>query len=285
MRTAVVGHVEWCEFARVERMPAAGEIVTARGSFVEAAGGGGVAAVQLARLAGDCTLYTAFGDDEIGAHARARLTELGVRVEAATRAGAPTRRAFTHVDDAGERTITVIGERLEPRRDDDLPWDELAEVDAVYFTAGDADALRAARAARTLVATARVMDVLERAGTPLDAVVASAADPSERYRPLDPAPALVLATAGAEGGTWTARGERTGRWRPVRSPRAFRARCATRTGAATASPRASRSRSAPDTTPTPRSRLPPSAAPRVSRATVRTGTRSRAVREVRARRA
>jgi ribokinase len=203
-------------------VPAPGEIVTAESTFVEAAGGGGVAAVQLARLAGECTLYTAFGDDENGVRARERLVELGVRVEAATRAGAPTRRAFTYVDDIGERTITVLGERLEARREDDLPWDELAEVDAVYFTAGDADALRAARAARTLVATARVMDVLERAGTQLDAVVASGADPSERYRPIEPPPALVLATAGASGGTWTARDERTGRWEAASVPGAVR---------------------------------------------------------------
>jgi ribokinase len=88
----------------------------------------------------------------------------------------------------------------------------------VYFTAGDPDSLRAARASRTLVATARVMDVLERAATPLDAVVASAADPSERYRPVEPAPALVLATAGAEGGTWTAHDARTGRWAAATVP-------------------------------------------------------------------
>jgi ribokinase len=218
MRTAVVGHVEWCEFARVERVPAAGEIVTAASGFTEPAGGGGVAAVQLARLAGDCTLYTALGDDEIGRLAHERLTQLGVRVVAAIRTDAPTRRAFTHVDAAGERTITVIGERLEPRRDDALPWDELAGVDCVYFTAGDPGSLRAARAARVVVATARVMDVLERAAVRLDAVVASAADPSERYRPIDPPPALVVATAGARGGRWTAHEGRTGAWSAARVP-------------------------------------------------------------------
>ena len=218
MRTAVVGHVEWCEFARVERMPAQGEIVTAESTFAEAAGGGGVAAVQLARLAGDCTLYTAFGDDETGRRAQERLEELGVRVRAAVRAGVPTRRTFTHLDAAGERTITVLGERLEARRDDDLPWDELADVDAVYFTAGDAGALRAARAARALVGTARVMDVLDGARVQLDAVVASAADPSERYRPIDPPPALVATTAGARGGTWTAHEGRTGAWAAAAVP-------------------------------------------------------------------
>ena len=43
MRTAVVGHVEWVEFARVKRMPLSGEIVQAGEAWSEAAGGGGVA--------------------------------------------------------------------------------------------------------------------------------------------------------------------------------------------------------------------------------------------------
>jgi ribokinase len=218
VRTAVVGHVEWVEFARVERVPAPGEIIPARSGFAEAAGGGGVAAVQLARLAGECTLYTALGDDELGAGARERLERLGVRVEAAVRAGNPTRRAFTFVDDAGERTITVIGERIEAARTDPLPWDELASTDAVYFTAGDPDALRAARAAHALVATARVMDVLERAAVKLDAVVASSADEGERYRPMEPPPRLVAETAGEAGGRWHAHEGRTGAWAAAALP-------------------------------------------------------------------
>src|SRR5205814_1766171 len=120
--------------------------------FVDAAGGGAVAAVQLARLAGNCTFYTALGDDEMGERSRARLEELGVRVEAAIRAGQETRRGFTYLDDAHERTITVIGKRLQPHRSDDLPWDELRDTDAVYFCAGDPEALRAARAARSVTA-------------------------------------------------------------------------------------------------------------------------------------
>ena len=218
MRAAVVGHVEWVEFARVERVPLPGEIVGARDGFAEAAGGGGVAAVQLARLTGGCTLYTALGDDETGARARERLEELGVTVVAAIRTGRPTRRAFTFVDDAGERTITVIGERLAPERADSLPWDELASTDAVYFTAGDPDSLHAARDAGSLVATARVMDVLERAAVRLDAVVASSVDASERYGPIEPRPALVAETAGPAGGSWTAEDGRAGRWSPAPVP-------------------------------------------------------------------
>src|SRR6266498_2872769 len=143
MRVAVVGHVEWVEFARVERLPAPGEIVHALESWEEPAGGGAVAAVQLARLAGECLFITALGDDDLGHRAKRELESLGVRVEAAWREE-PQRRAFVHVDSAAERTITVIGERVGPRADDALPWGELEGADAVYFTAGDAAAVRKA---------------------------------------------------------------------------------------------------------------------------------------------
>ena len=49
MRFAVVGHVEWVEFAKVERVPEPGEIFQASDWWAEAAGGGGVASVRLAR--------------------------------------------------------------------------------------------------------------------------------------------------------------------------------------------------------------------------------------------
>ena len=65
MRVTVVGHVEWVEFARVERMPRPGEIVHSVETWEEAAGGGAVAAVQLAKLAGTATLFSALGVDEL----------------------------------------------------------------------------------------------------------------------------------------------------------------------------------------------------------------------------
>jgi ribokinase len=213
MRAAVVGHVEWIEFGRVDHMPAPGEIVHVSDSWQEPGGGGAVAAVQLAKLAGDATLYVALGDDEIGHRAKRELEALGVRVEAVFRPE-PQRRAFVHVDAAGERTITVIGDRLGPRAEDPLPWGELAETDALYFTAGDAGAARAARAARTLVASARGLETLAVAGVELDALLASGKDPGERYAPgdLEPPPRLVVRTAGAGGGEYeTNEGER-GRW-------------------------------------------------------------------------
>ena len=52
MRVAVVGHIEWVEFVRVGSVPLSGQIVHALETWEEPAGGGAVAAVQLARLAG-----------------------------------------------------------------------------------------------------------------------------------------------------------------------------------------------------------------------------------------
>jgi ribokinase len=201
MRLAVVGHVEWVEFARVEHVPAPGEIVTAVETWEEAAGGGAVAAVQLAKLNGQCTFYTLLGDDELGRRAVEQLTRQGVEVQTELVAR-PTRRGFTFVDAVGERTITVIGEKLHPSPSNHLPWLELSRCHGVYFTAGDAGALEAARRARVLVATARELSTLRRGAVELDALVGSGEDLSEQYHPgeLEPAPKLVVSTAGPLGG-------------------------------------------------------------------------------------
>src|SRR5207244_7994124 len=85
-----------------------------------------------------------------------------------------------------------------------LPCGELAERDAVYLTGGDVEAVRAARRARVLVATSRVLPLLAEARVELDALVGSGRDPSEHYEPgdLDPAPRYAVMTAGASGGAW-----------------------------------------------------------------------------------
>jgi ribokinase len=213
MRVAVVGHVEWIEFARVGHAPAPGEIVHASESWQEAAGGGAVAAVQLARLAGECLFLTALGDDDLGRAAKRQLEGQGVRVEAAWRPE-PQRRGFVHLDDTAERTITVIGDRVAPRADDPLPWTELDRVDAVYLTAGDPGAVRAARAAHVLVATVRAGEGLADADVMLDALVSSGTDAGERYTPgdIDPPPRLVVRTAGGAGGTLVRSDGRSEKW-------------------------------------------------------------------------
>jgi ribokinase len=201
------------QFARVTEVPRAGAVAHAREPFAEPAGGGAVAAVQLARLAGRALLITALGDDELGQRSRERLAELGVEVIAATRAE-PTRQAVTLLDDSGERTITTIGDRLEPvLADAELPWDRLEHVDAVYFTAGDAGALEAARAADALVASPRARAALGD-GVRLDALVLSSEDALEREAARgkeDEADLLVL-TAGARGGSYRERGGEHGTW-------------------------------------------------------------------------
>jgi ribokinase len=214
MRVAVVGHVEWLDFLEVDAVPSAGQIVHATGWFAEPAGGGPVTAVQLARLAGGATLLTALGDDELGHRSEERLRDLGLDVRAVFRPVAQ-RRAVTFLDGRGERTITVMGDRLGPNGADPLPWDALRGADGVYFTAGDRAALERARGARVLVATSRVMPLLREAGVPLDAVVGSARDPAERYEPMQPPPAAVVLTEGPAGGTWTTADGQAGRWEPA----------------------------------------------------------------------
>jgi ribokinase len=217
---AVVGHVEWVEFARIPHVPLAGEVIHASDLFEEPAGGGGVAAVQLARLAGAATFITAVGEDDHGRRSITRLGELGVKVHACVRED-PTRRALTLVDDRGERTITTLGPRLEPHARDveaHLPAPE--GVDALYFTAGDEAALRAARrAARVLVASPRAGHALGN-GVQLDAVVLSGGDAVERggLARAEQEAALVVLTEGDRGGSYRTRSGRSGRWEAVAPP-------------------------------------------------------------------
>ncbi|MHB2000988.1 MAG: PfkB family carbohydrate kinase [Solirubrobacteraceae bacterium] len=211
---AVVGHVEWVQFARVEKVPAPGAVVHAREPFAEPAGGGAVAAVQLARLTGGALLFTTLGDDDLGRRSRSRLSELGVEVHAATRSS-PTRQALTLLDDRGERTITTIGQRLEPSiEDSELPWERLAQIDAIYFTAGDAGALEAARRGRVLVASPRARSALS-AQTTLDALVLSAEDEIERdaAQGREQQARLLVLTEGVRGGSYREQGGGHGRWR------------------------------------------------------------------------
>ena len=201
MRVAVVGHVEWVDFLHVQRAPRTGEIVQANASWQAAAGGGADAAVQLRKLAGVATLYTALGDDPLGRRAFDELSGRGLRVEVVWREE-PQRRAVCFLDSAGERTIALLGSKLVAEGVDPLPWDELADVDGVYFSGGDAAALRAARRARVLVASARELHVLRDAGVQLDVLIGSARDEAERYDGgLDPAPRYVVRTEGGSGGT------------------------------------------------------------------------------------
>ena len=205
-RFAVVGHVEWVDFLEVAHVPGPGEIVQAENTWAEAAGGGAVAAVQLAKLAGRATFFTALGNDEHARRAEAELAGHGVQVHAARR-DEPQRRAVAFLDSNGERTIATLGDRLVPSGNDDLPWETLAEMDGIYFTGGDAQALQFARAAQMLVATPRAADAFAGSDVILDALVRSAKDVGERAA----CPArITVATRGPDGGTYEDEHGRTG---------------------------------------------------------------------------
>ena len=115
----------------------------------------------------------------------------------------PQRRAFTHVDEDGERTITVLGEKLRPSGEDgSLPWEELRRCDAVYFVGGDVAALRAARHVPCSSPRPASSPTLRRAGVEVDVLVGSGEDAAERFEPgeLEPEPGVVVTTAGELGG-------------------------------------------------------------------------------------
>jgi ribokinase len=213
-RIAVVGHVEWVQFLRVDHFPVRGEVQRAAREATHAGGGAVVAAATLAEPGAEVDFYGAVGSDAIGDTAVGELTERGITVHAARRPG-PTREVITLLDRDGERTIFPIGERIQPEGADALEWDRLSAADGVYVTAGDQGALHHARAARVLVATPRLRERLERPDVYIDALVFSASDEDEvRWAEgLESDARLMVATEGPAGGRWW--GESEGRWAAV----------------------------------------------------------------------
>lgn len=216
---AVVGHVEWVDFIPVPHHPAAGEVMHAEGCFTRAAGGGGVSAVVLAELSSRLDFFCALGDDVHGHAAADQLSTRGVDVHVAWRKE-PTRRAVTLLEGHMERTIITIGKRLDPFGSDELPWERLERADGVYFTAGDGEALRRARAARVLVASPRARTALSEPGPKLEALVFSGNDQNEQRwaESVGERAAMIVRTEGAAGGSWRTAGGKTGRWAALEPP-------------------------------------------------------------------
>jgi len=203
VRVAVVGHVEWVEFLRVDQVPRAGGIVEGTTGVSAAAGGGAVAAVQLARMGAEVHFFTSLGDDELGHRAAADLRARGVSLHTEFEP-TPQRRALTLIDAQRERTIILSGARHVGHGAAPLPWDLLASCASVYVTGGDPAALRAARTCPIVVSTARILQHLVDAEITVDALVGSDDDPREVYTPglLPREPALLVRTDGARGGRY-----------------------------------------------------------------------------------
>lgn len=199
LRLAVIGHVEWVTFARAPFVPTPGQIVHLEDPVDQVGAGGAVSAIALARMGAEVDFYTALGPDVPAAPV---LESFGVRVLAARR-DHPQTRVLALIDPAGERTLYVVGENDHPTADDPLPWEELADMDGVYFTGQDPATLRLARAAPVLVVTARRFASLAASGVRADALVGSGSDPGERFdlAELEHRPEHVIVTDGARGGT------------------------------------------------------------------------------------
>tara|TARA_Y100001968_G_scaffold64394_1_gene55142 strand:+ start:14311 stop:15156 length:846 start_codon:yes stop_codon:yes gene_type:complete len=205
LKLAVIGHVEWMTFLKVDQLPIAGQISHAKDCFNEAAGGAAVAAVQMSRLINDpVDLITSLGKDEYGEKCYERLTNLGLRLKVAWRSEKPTRQGISLISKEKERAITVIGERLQPIASDDLPWDEMKNYDGIFVTATDEEGIKLARKAKFLSATPRLgKKTLSISKVKINALIGSGLDPGEKidYSKLNPKPDIYIATEGKSGGT------------------------------------------------------------------------------------
>jgi len=204
LKLAVIGHIEWVTFLKVDQLPLAGQISHAKDCFEEAAGGAAVAAIQMARLINaPIDLITSLGKDPYGEKCFERLTKLGLNLKVAWR-DEPTRKGISLISKDGERAITVIGKRLQPISSDDLPWSSMNNYDGIFVTATDKEGVRLARKAKFLAATPRTGEnTLKSSGVKLNALIGSNLDPGEKinYEKLIPKPDIYIATEGKSGGT------------------------------------------------------------------------------------
>ncbi|HEY0640631.1 MAG TPA: PfkB family carbohydrate kinase, partial [Pseudonocardiaceae bacterium] len=105
----VVGSVNLDLVARLPRLPAAGETLTATGFGRVPGGKGANQALAARRLGADVTLVAAVGDDPLAPEALSLLHAEGVRLHGTqVTEDATTGLALIEVDDAGETTIAVV---------------------------------------------------------------------------------------------------------------------------------------------------------------------------------
>tara|TARA_Y100001968_G_scaffold244067_1_gene228018 strand:- start:169 stop:1011 length:843 start_codon:yes stop_codon:yes gene_type:complete len=204
LKLAVIGHIEWVTFLKVDQLPLAGQISHAEDYFEEAAGGAAVAAVQMARLIDEpVDLITSLGKDTYGEKSFERLSKLGLNLKVAWRER-PTRKGISLTSKDGDRAITVMGERLQPIASDNLPWNDMKNYDGIFITATDKEGIRLASKAKFVAATPRTgSSSIRDSKVKLNALIGSRLDPGEKikYEELLPKPDIYIATEGKSGGT------------------------------------------------------------------------------------
>ena len=200
---AVIGHVEWINFLKVDSLPKAGLISHAKSSFEMPAGGGGVIAKTLREIThGDVHFFTSLGNDFYGGQTKEIFEKMGIKLHVAWRKS-PTRKGFSLVDNTGERSITIIGDRLNPTSKDNLNWNLLKEMDGIFITAGDEDIFRKSRTCPILCSTPRVgIETINNSKVFLDALIGSNLDPNEIFSTSDltNTPQVIIKTEGKDGG-------------------------------------------------------------------------------------
>ena len=203
LRFAVIGHVEWINFLAVDHLPKAGLISHSKRSLEMPAGGGSVIAKTLREITnGEVHFFTSLGNDFYGNQTKKLFERMGIDLHIAWR-NSPTRRGFSLVDNSGERSITIIGNRLAPSSKDNLSWNLLKGMDGIFITAGDEDIFKKSRSCPILCTTPRVgIKTIEKSKVFLDALIGSNLDPGEIFSlsDLTTIPKFVIKTEGKDGG-------------------------------------------------------------------------------------
>ena len=203
LKFGIIGHVEWVNFLEVDYFPRAGLITHSKRSFEMPAGGGAVIAKTLREMTtGDVHFFTSLGNDFYGNQTKKILEKMGINLHIAWR-NSPTRKGFSIVDNSGERSITIVGDRLAPTSKDNLNWHLLKEMDGIFITAGDEEIFKKSRLCTTLCCTPRVgIKTIDNSQVCLDALIGSNLDPDEFFSLSDLTilPKLIIKTEGKDGG-------------------------------------------------------------------------------------
>ena len=203
LKFAVIGHIEWINFLKVDSLPKSGVISHSQISYEQPAGGGAVIAKTLRELTHNKVhFFTSLGKDYHGKKSKNILKKMGIDLHVAWR-DKPTRKGFSLTDSEGERSITIIGERLEPNFNDDLEWNLLRKMDGIFVTASDSRILKEARKAKTLCTTPRVgLNIINKSKISLDGLISSNLDPGEIFSlaELQNNHRFIIKTEGDRGG-------------------------------------------------------------------------------------
>ncbi len=203
LKFAVIGHIEWINFLKVDSLPKPGIISHSDISLEYPAGGGALIAKTLHELTNnEVHFFTSLGTDYYGRESVRFFDEIGLKLHVAWR-DKPTRKGFSLIDNNRERSITIIGERLSPSYKDDLDWHLLKEMDGIFITAGDINLFKKARKAKVLCSTPRVgISTINESNIILDGLIGSNLDPHEYFSlsDLSHKHKLIIKTEGENGG-------------------------------------------------------------------------------------